>query len=117
VAQTAREIDEGVPFEDPAPRLIEENMWRAIRFGQDGSLIDLATATEYPAASATDRLLEWTAPMRAELGIDPAFPELNGARRQRRRIDAGASREEIYAETVREARETYTASADQEVKA
>ena len=33
IAQAARDVDEGVPFEDPAPRLIEENMWRAIRYG------------------------------------------------------------------------------------
>jgi glutamate---cysteine ligase / carboxylate-amine ligase len=113
VAQAARDIDEGVPFEDPAPRLIEENVWRAIRYGQDGELIDLATTTRYPAAAATDRLLEWTAPVRAELGIDPAFPEHNGARRQRRRIAAGDTMRDIYADAVREARATYTASAAQ----
>ena len=31
VAQAVRDVDEGVPFADPPPRLIEENMWRAIR--------------------------------------------------------------------------------------
>ena len=41
IAQAMRDVDEGVPFSDPAPRLIEENMWRAIRFGLDGRLIDL----------------------------------------------------------------------------
>jgi carboxylate-amine ligase len=111
VAQAARDIDEGVPFEDPAPRLIEENVWRAIRHGQEGRLIDLETAELYPAAAATDRLLEWTAPVRAELGIDPAFPETNGACRQRRRIAAGDTMRDIYADAVRETRETYTASA------
>src|SRR6202000_3424567 len=39
IAQAARDVDEQVPFDDPAPRLIEENMWRAIRFGLDGQLI------------------------------------------------------------------------------
>src|SRR4029078_12281503 len=33
IAQATRDVDEGAPFADPAPRLIEENMWRAIRFG------------------------------------------------------------------------------------
>src|ERR1700704_4024614 len=28
IAQAARDVDEGRPFEDPAPRLIEENLWR-----------------------------------------------------------------------------------------
>jgi carboxylate-amine ligase len=107
VAQAARDVDERVPFVDPAPRMIEENMWRAIRYGLDGDLIDLERAREYPAHEALERLLSWSAPMRAELGIDVALPELNGAQRQRRLIEAGASMEEIYAATVRETRETY----------
>src|ERR1700729_4133257 len=49
IAQAVRDVDEGVPFEDPPGRLIEENMWRAIRFGLDGQLIDLEHAQEYPA--------------------------------------------------------------------
>ncbi len=108
IAQAARDIDEGVPFEDPEPRLIEENMWRAIRFGLDGKLIDLEREAEYPAREAIERLAAWTAPMRAELAIDPVFPELNGAQRQRRMIDAGASREEVYAAVVNETRESYS---------
>jgi carboxylate-amine ligase len=107
VAQAARDVDEGTPWSDPPRRLIEENFWRAIRYGQDGDLIDLDRAEEYPAAAATDRLLAWTAPIRAELGIDPMLPELNGAQRQRRLLDAGTPLDEVHAATVRETRETY----------
>jgi carboxylate-amine ligase len=107
VGQAVRDEDEGVPFVDLAPRLIEENVWRAIRFGLDGELIDLERGTTYPAAEAVDRLLAWTAPMRAELGLDVVLPELNGAQRQRRLIDAGASIEDVYAAVVRETRDTY----------
>jgi glutamate---cysteine ligase / carboxylate-amine ligase len=107
IAQAARDVDEGRPFEDPAPRLIEENLWRATRYGLDGKLIDLERAEEYPAAQALARLLAWTAPARAELGLEPALPELNGAQRQRRMIDAGAGMEEVFAAAVRETRETY----------
>ncbi len=107
VAQAARDVEEGVPFADPAPRLVEENMWRAIRRGLDGPLIDLERAVEYPGQAALERLLSWTAPLRAELGIEVALPELNGAQRQRRMIDAGAGIAEVYAATVRETRETY----------
>jgi carboxylate-amine ligase len=107
VAQAARDVDEGRPFADPAPRLIEENLWRATRYGLDGKLIDLERAEEYPAPEAPARLLAWTAPVRAELGLDPALPELNGAQRQRRMIDAGAGMEEVFAAAVRETRETY----------
>jgi carboxylate-amine ligase len=108
IAQAARDEDEGAAFEDLAPRLIEENMWRAIRYGLDGRLIDLARGEEYPAREAIDRLTAWTAPIRAALGIEPAFPERNGAQRQRQMIEAGATREEVFAASVAETRETYT---------
>jgi glutamate---cysteine ligase / carboxylate-amine ligase len=106
-AQAARDEDEGIPFDDPPGRLIEENLWRAIRYGLDGNMIDLDRGEEQPAAEAVARLLEWSAPVRGELGLDPMLPELNGAQRQRRMIDAGASMEEVYSASVRETRETY----------
>jgi carboxylate-amine ligase len=108
IAQAVRDVDDGIPFVDPAPRLIEENMWRAIRFGLDGRLIDLHEAEEYPARDAIERLLEWTAPVRGELGIDPSFPERNGAQRQRQLIESGATREEVFAASVAETLQTYS---------
>jgi glutamate---cysteine ligase / carboxylate-amine ligase len=107
-AQAARDLDEGLTFADPAPRLIEENLWRATRFGLDGCLIDLERCDEYPARAAIDRLLAWTAPVRAELGVEPTFPERNGAQRQRQLIESGASREEVFAASVNETRATYS---------
>jgi carboxylate-amine ligase len=107
IAQAVRDIDEGVPFEDPTPRLIEENMWRAIRYGLDGRLIDLERKREYPAREAIERLLAWTAPLRGELAIDPAFPERNGAQRQRQLIAAGLPREEVFAASVNETSASY----------
>jgi carboxylate-amine ligase len=108
VAQAAREVDEGVPFSDPAPRLIEENMWRAIRYGLDGRMVDIERASEYPAAEIVERLATWTEPVRGELGVELAFPERNGAQRQRRLIEAGASPEEVFAASVRETQQTYS---------
>jgi len=108
IAQATRDLDEGVPFLDPAPRMIEENMWRAIRFGLDGRLIDLQRAAEYPAREVVDRLGAWTEPVRSELGIDLAFPERNGAQRQRRMIEAGAGREDVFAASVAETRQSYS---------
>jgi glutamate---cysteine ligase / carboxylate-amine ligase len=107
VAQAARDEDEGVPFADLPNRLIEENMWRAIRYGLDGELLDLERAEPYPAVEAVERLLNWSAPMCGELGIEVALPPLNGAQRQRRMIDAGVSREEVYAAMVADTRDTY----------
>ena len=108
IAQAVRDVDEGVRDEDLPPRLIEENMWRAIRFGLDGRLVDLERGEEYPARAAIERLAAWTAPVRAELGIELAFPERNGAQRQRRMIEAGAPREEVFAAAVAETKQTYS---------
>jgi glutamate---cysteine ligase / carboxylate-amine ligase len=107
IGQALRDIDEGVPFDPPAPRLVEENMWRAIRFGLDGKQIDLQAGEEFPARAAIDRLLSWSAPVRAELGLDPVFPERNGAQRQRAMIAGGASREDVFAASVAETARSY----------
>jgi glutamate---cysteine ligase / carboxylate-amine ligase len=104
VAQVLREIDAGEPYKHLPARLIEENMWRAIRYGQDGRLLDLEAPRieEFPAIEAFDRLKAWT-------GADVALPELNGAQRQRRMIDAGASPYEVFKQCVEETRATYPA--------
>jgi carboxylate-amine ligase len=107
IAQAARDVDEQAPLAELPPRLIEENMWRAIRYGLDGRLIDIEKAEEYPAREAIERLAAWTAPVRAELGIEPSFPERNGSQRQRRLLSQGATREEVYAASVEETRQTY----------
>lgn len=109
VAQAAIDYDEGVEFEDPPPRLIEENLWRAIRYGLDGRMIDLERLEEFPAAALTDRLLAWTAPARSVLGIDPALPAENGAQRQRRALAGGASTEEVFAAEVADTQSSYAA--------
>ena len=70
-------------------------MWRAIRYGMDGRLIDFERGEEFDARAIPDRLLAWTAPARAQLGIDPVLPEENGAQRQRR---VGDMREAFAAE-------------------
>jgi carboxylate-amine ligase len=70
-------------------------------------MIDFGTAAEEPAPAAVERLLAWTAPMRAELGLEIALPALNGAQRQRRALEAGASLEEVYSSSVQDTRQTY----------
>jgi carboxylate-amine ligase len=107
VAQAARDIDEGVPFETLPRRLIEENMWRAVRHGLDGEMIDLERGATQPAGEAVDRLLSWSAPARSELGIEVLLPPLNGAQRQQRMLESGMTIEDVFADTVAQTRETY----------
>jgi carboxylate-amine ligase len=104
VAQALKEVDAGETPRHLPGHVIEENMWRALRYGQDGKLLDLEgpRIEEYPAAEALDRLRAWT-------GADIALPELNGAQRQRRMIDAGHTPYEVFKQCVEETRATYTA--------
>jgi carboxylate-amine ligase len=115
VAQAARDIDEGKPAVELPGRLIEENLWRAVRHGLDGELLDLERREPYPAAAAVDRLLRWTAPVRSELGLEPSFPERNGAQRQRAMLVSGMNLQESFATTVTETRDTYAGSATEVV--
>jgi carboxylate-amine ligase len=121
VAQAAIDHGEGARPEPVPARLIEENMWRAIRYGLDGDLIDLAAGKEIEARLAVERLLEWAAPARAELKLDghlePLFGLLdggNGAQRQWRRQEAGDHAREIYAALVEETRTTYASAPTRE---
>jgi carboxylate-amine ligase len=116
VAQAARDLDEGAPVEDLPGRLIEENVWRAIRHGLDGELLDLPRGDPYPATEAVDRLLAWTAPVRGELGLDVVLPERNSAQRQRRLIDEGAGMREIYRDAVASTQETYAGGVETEAE-
>jgi glutamate---cysteine ligase / carboxylate-amine ligase len=110
VLQAARDADEGVPFTPPRNRMVEENLWRAIRNGMDGRLIDTDALEEVEARAAVDALLTWTDPVRRDHGLpEPALPAQNSAQRQRALIAQGASPHDVYAATVRESRATYGA--------
>jgi len=101
-ARIARALDDGEELPMPPPRLLEENLWRAIRFGLSGSLIDLAAGTVEPARDALERLVEWVLPVAEELGAAPflAIPAANAAERQIARFEEGATLREIYAEQI-----------------
>src|SRR5690349_4079532 len=70
-ARIARALDEGEPVPLPPHRMIEENLWRAIRYGLSGELIDLRTLTVRPTRAAVEELVEWVIPVAEELGAAP----------------------------------------------
>jgi glutamate---cysteine ligase / carboxylate-amine ligase len=110
VLQAARDVDEDrwTEWERVPNRLVEENLWRAIRFGMDGRFVDPRSAGEREARAVIEDMLAWTAPVRAEHGLgEPAFGDHNSAQRQRALIAEGSSPAEVYAATVRETRATY----------
>jgi carboxylate-amine ligase len=106
VLAAVRDVDDGVPFVDPPGRLIEENLWRAIRHGMDGRLLDLRpdgggwSASEEPARAALERLAAWA-------GHDLGLPARTGAQRQRAALAGGASLRDVYASVVEEGHATY----------
>ena len=104
-ARIARALDEGEPLPDHPARLIEENLWRAIRYGISGELIDLVTGEVRPAREALAQLVEWVTPVAEELGCAGLLqvPAENAAERQMARHEAGESMESIYAQEVLEA--------------
>ncbi len=102
-ARIARAHDDGEPLPDLPNRLLEENLWRAIRWGLDGELIDFDRGEPVAARARIESLLAWVAPVAEEIGAASflAVPEQNAAERQIARRADGASLAEIYAEQVR----------------
>jgi len=103
VARVARAHDEGDPVEPLPHRLIEENFWRAIRYGLPGELIDFTRGEPIPARQRLEDLVAWMLPVAEEIGAAQylAIPEQNAAERQIERFEEGASLQEIYAEQIR----------------
>ena len=79
--RTARALDEGEPLPLPPHRLIEENFWRAIRWGLVGDFIDLDTGELVNKRKRIEQLIEWVQPVADEIGAAPylALPAANAA--------------------------------------
>jgi glutamate---cysteine ligase / carboxylate-amine ligase len=101
-ARIALALDEGEPLPAWPHRLLEENLWRAIRYGLSGELIDLELRETVPARARLEQLVDWVQPVADELGASPwlAIPERNAAERQIARHGEGATMEEIFAEQI-----------------
>ena len=110
VAQACADYDDGVLAPPRRARELEENLWRAIRHGLDGEMIDFDAGREIPTAAAVEELLAWTEPARERLGIDlgdfdPTGP--NRAQRSRELLESGASMADVYRASVDRTADTY----------
>ena len=102
-ARYARAVDEGEPIPAYPHRLLAENLWRAIRWGLSGELIDFERGEAVPARARIESLIEWVLPVAEELGVASqlAIPVQNSAERQYTRLEDGLTPREIYAELAR----------------
>jgi carboxylate-amine ligase len=101
-ARILRAVDEGEPLPSWPNRLLEENLWRATRYGLAGELIDLERGEVVPARARIEQLIEWSLPLAEELGCAQwlAVPVQNAAERQIARHREGAVMEQIFTEQV-----------------
>jgi carboxylate-amine ligase len=102
-ARCARAFDEGEPLPDLPNRLLEENLWRAIRYGLSGELLDFERGEPVPARARLETLVDWVQPVADEIGAAPylAVPRQTAADRQIAQAEEGLTLEEIFAGQVR----------------
>src|SRR5437764_8443585 len=102
-ARILRAVDEGEPLPSWPNRLLEEHLWRAIRYGLAGELIDLEHGEVLPARARLEQLVEWSMPLAEELGCASwlAVPAQNASERQIARHREGGTMEQIFIEQVR----------------
>jgi carboxylate-amine ligase len=108
--RVAQAVDEGEPLPSHPRHLLEENFWRAIRYGWSGDFLDLSKYDHpvvRPVRQALEELVEWVLPAAEETGAAPyiVLPERNAAQRQIDRFEEGVSLYDIYAEQVRRTRD------------
>lgn len=101
--------DRGEPLVVEENRFLEENRWRALRYGLDGKMIDNQSRSEVPTVTALRRLLEEVAPVAARLGVEGELTRVermlgegNSTQRQLRLRGQGLEIHEIHRLMVEE---------------
>ncbi|HWG83330.1 MAG TPA: YbdK family carboxylate-amine ligase [Gaiellales bacterium] len=102
-ADFARRFDAGEPLPAYPGRDLEENMWRAIRWGMSGELIDLAARRSIPALERLEQVLDQVADTAADLGIARYLPPLREptlSQRMDELMEDGADPRELWPDVV-----------------
>jgi glutamate---cysteine ligase / carboxylate-amine ligase len=110
VAKLHKLLRQNITFRIYPRRLLEENRWRAARYGIGGKLIDFGRGCELETRSLINEILEFVAPEVEELGshrelahVERILREGTGSDRQlmvwARTQDTGAVVDQIVAET------------------
>jgi len=102
-ADFARRFDAGEPLPAYPGRDLEENMWRAIRWGMSGELIDLAARRSIPALERLEQVLDQVADTATDLGIARYLPPLREptlSQRMDELMEDGADPRELWPDVV-----------------
>jgi carboxylate-amine ligase len=108
-AHYARAFDDGRPLPGHPDRMLEENLWRAIRWGMRGELIDLDAGVAVPARARLEALVDDVSDVATELGIAPYLAPLSepsAAEVYAAELEAGATVEEVWPRAVGRTRES-----------
>jgi gamma-glutamyl:cysteine ligase YbdK (ATP-grasp superfamily) len=84
-------------------------MWRAIRWGMTGELIDLDAGVAVPARARVEALVDEVGEVAADLGIAPylgALSEPTAAEVYAAELEAGAAVEDVWPRAVERTRES-----------
>ncbi|MCA9050753.1 MAG: glutamate--cysteine ligase, partial [Planctomycetaceae bacterium] len=101
VRSISAEIDEGTYQSEYHPMMVQQNKWRAIRFGADARLVSTKDFQPRTVQSVTDGLIRDLQPIASELSCSAeleflrTMPESNGAHRQLQVFAESGSRREV----------------------
>lgn len=107
IARFCAAYDAGEPLPVHSHGLLEENLWRAIRYGLEGEMIDLDRGVVRPTVAAVDGLLQWVEPVVDRLGLAPFLEHVpamlshgNGAQVQLRLLDELGDPKAVHSRVV-----------------
>ncbi len=101
VQAISEEIDEGTYRSDYHPMMVQQNKWRATRFGPDARLVNTDTFQQEPVAELARRMVERLRPTAERLGcVDDLqrvvqLPADTGSRQQLRIFEQTGDRREV----------------------
>ena len=101
VQAMSEEIDRGTFQSEYHPMMVQQNKWRATRFGPDAELVNSDDYQQYSVQQSADRLIEMLQPTAKELGCVAELenvthlPGSTGSRQQLATFEETGSRKEV----------------------
>ena len=101
VQAMSEEIDGGTYQSEDHPMMVEQNKWRATRFGPDAELVNSDDYQQYTVQQSVDRLIDMLRPTAESLGCvselenASGLPASTGSRQQLAAFDETGSRREV----------------------